>query len=335
MATFSDTISTTKAIHLRPFEARRDLEPVADLVELCFADTLDKDGREYLNRMRAAAHSTAWLGWAAQAEWSQPAMGGFVWQEGERLVGNVTLIPYFVKGRRFWLIANVAVHPDYRRQGIARQMTQQAIQFARQHNSPSVWLHVREENLGATHLYRSLGFLERARRTSWYQTAEPEPADLLSGECLITLNGRFWNQMRSWLQRDYPPELSWHMPLHMSWLNPGLAGSLLRLFYNAVVYQWGLMHEGRLVCSASWQPLGSHSSALWLAAPAGCSSRQVHALLSYARQAVKSSRSMLLDYPARVHEAAIRAAGFTPSQTLIWMELPLKGNQTTRVARKY
>jgi hypothetical protein len=50
----------------------------------------------------------------------------------------------------------------------------------------------------------------------------------------------------------------------------------------------------------------------------------VHALLAYARHVAQSSRAMLLDYPARVHEAAIRAAGFNPSQTLIWMELPLK-----------
>jgi ribosomal protein S18 acetylase RimI-like enzyme len=327
MATFSDTIPVTKEVHLRPFDARRDLEPVADLVELCFADTLDKDGREYLSRMRAAARSSTWLGWAAQAEWSQPAMGGYVWQEGARLVGNVTLIPYFVKGQRFWLIANVAVHPDFRRRGIARRLTQQAINFARQHGSPSVWLHVREENLGAVRLYRDLGFLERARRTSWYQTTNPELTDILPDERLVTPGSRFWEQMRAWLRRDYPPELSWHMPLHIGWLNPGLGGSLLRFLYNAVVYQWGLMGGGRLMCSASWQPLGNHSSALWLAAPPDCSSRQVHVLLAYARQIAKSSRSILLDYPARMHEAAIRAAGFTPSQTLIWMELPFKGKK--------
>jgi len=324
MATFSDTNPTTKEVHLRPFDARRDLEPVADLVELCFADTLDQDGREYLSRMRAAAHSSALLGWVSQAEWSQPAMGGYVWQEGDRLVGNVTLIPYFVKGQRFWLIANVAVHPDFRRRGIARRLTQQAIQFARQRSSPSVWLHVREENAGAVQLYRDLGFLERTRRTSWYLTTEPKTIELLPDEHLVTPGRRFWKQMRAWLQHDYPPELSWHMPLHVGWLNPGLGGSILRFLYNAVVYQWGLMVESRLVCSASWQPLGSHSSALWLAAPPECSSRQVHALLAYARRAVKSSRSMLLDYPARIHEAAIRAAGFTPNQTLIWMELPFK-----------
>lgn len=347
MATYSETLVSKQESHLRPFDARQDLGPVADLVELCFSDTLDPDGREYLGRMRAAAHNSSWLSWAAQAEWSAPAMGGYVWKQDGRLIGNVSLIPYFVKGRRFFLIANVAVHPDYRRQGIARKLTQQAIQFVRQRGAPSVWLHVREENTPAVRLYLDLGFIERARRTSWITfpgaleivnrpaghtasviaspsdlTAAALPGVLLPGERIFRPPARGWDQMRLWLERDYPPELSWHMPLKISALNPGLVGEIYRLLYGSPVRQWALLDGNRLLCSAAWQPMAGHAAALWLAAPPDANPRHVHTLLTAARKDISPSQPLNLDYPARRHENAIRAAGFTPTQTLIWMELP-------------
>jgi hypothetical protein len=51
--------------HLRRLEMRRDLEKVADLVELCFYDTLDPEGKQYLKEMRKAAHNATLLGWAS------------------------------------------------------------------------------------------------------------------------------------------------------------------------------------------------------------------------------------------------------------------------------
>lgn len=323
MATYSETLAARQEVHLRPFDARRDLGPVADLVELCFAETLDRDGREYLGRMRSAARSSTWLGWAAKAEWSTPAMGGFVWQEGSRLIGNVSLIPYFVKGRRFFLIANVAVHPDYRRRGIARKLTHEAIEFARRRQSPSVWLHVREDNAAAVQLYRDLGFAERARRTSWHSQALYQPGELEPGEHIASPPGRSWPQMRQWLQRDYPPELSWHMPLNVRALHPGLMGELYRLLYGASLRQWALMRGSQVLCSVAWQPMAGHASAVWLAAPADCPPRIVQTLLSAVRQNLPSIRPLALDYPARSQVDALRLSGFAPGQTLIWMELGL------------
>ncbi|MDI6694020.1 MAG: GNAT family N-acetyltransferase [Anaerolineales bacterium] len=324
MATISETIAAVQEAHLRPFDARRDLGAVADLVELCFKETLDPEGREYLGRMRAAANSPAWIGWAAQAEWSPPAMGGFVWLQDGMLIGNVSLIPYYIKGQRFYLIANVAVHPDFRRQGIARRMTERAIAYARQRHAPSVWLHVREENQPAIQLYENLGFIERARRTTWYSVADFEPAHLSSGERILAPRSEQWPSMRKWLTQNYPTELSWHMPLRINWLNPGITGGFYRLLYNAEIHQWALFENQRFVCSVSWQLTASRANFFWLAAPAECAPRQVHALLAHVRQQIVAPRPMMLDYPARQHEAALQAAGFLPHQTLIWMELPLQ-----------
>ncbi len=134
--------------------------------------------------MRAAANNPRVINWASTAEWSNPAMSGYVWQQDGRIIGNVSLIPYFIRSQRYFLIANVAVHPDYRRQGIARRLTEEAITHARQRSAPATWLHVREDNQAAVELYLSLGFVERARRTTWYNKLEYSQPELPLGFAL-------------------------------------------------------------------------------------------------------------------------------------------------------
>lgn len=60
-------ISETQPIHphIRRFDIRRDLNMVADLVELCFADSLDADGRRYIRQMRSTARHPNFLRWTA------------------------------------------------------------------------------------------------------------------------------------------------------------------------------------------------------------------------------------------------------------------------------
>ena len=326
MATITNTKSlpsTPAESSLRPFDPRRDLEPVADLVELCFADTLDPDGREYIGRMRAAANHPTILSWASTAEWSNPAMNGFIWQKDGRVVGNVSLIPYFIRSQRYFLIANVAVHPDYRRQGIARRLTEQAIAHARQRSAPAVWLHVREENQAAVDLYLSLGFVERARRTSWFSVPEFSQPALPPGLRFTEPRRSAWEEQRSWLAQDYPDELSWHMPFRMNLLRPGFVGDFYRFLYNATIQQWALVSPSRMLGTVSWQTTAGYANLLWLAAPPYSDEHLVHALLVHARQHIPSARPMMLDYPARQYAESIHKAGFNAHQTLMWMELKL------------
>jgi len=324
MATITNTLSTAPAESpIRPFDPRRDLEPVADLVELCFADTLDPDGREYIGRMRAAVNHPSFLSWAATAEWSHPALNGYIWHHQGRIVGNVSLIPYYIYSQRYYLIANVAVHPDFRRQGIARRLTEQAIQHAQQRNSPSAWLHVREDNQAAVNLYNTLGFTERARRTTWFSVPEFSQPSMLPGMRFTIPVGRTWSEQRSWLAQDYPAELSWHMPFRMNLLRPGIVGEFYRFLYNATIHQWALVSSSRLLGAIAWQTTSGYANPLWLAIPPYSDERLVHALLVHARQHVPSTRPLMLDYPARQYAEAISKAGFSAHQTLMWMELKL------------
>ncbi|MEA3349640.1 MAG: GNAT family N-acetyltransferase, partial [Chloroflexota bacterium] len=136
------TLRPTTEKHLRPFDMRRDLEPAADLIELCFAKTLTADGRRYLCDMRSAANKNS-SHWAMiSAMRTSLPLAGFVWEEDGQVVGNLNLSPFFHWGRRIYLIANVAVNPNYRRRGIARALTKAALKKSHRWRAHEVWLHV-------------------------------------------------------------------------------------------------------------------------------------------------------------------------------------------------
>ena len=78
MATLSKSLPQAKTSeNIRPFDAYRDLGAVADLIEICFADTLDADGRGYLQRMRSASSQPGFWRWATIASEyaSAPSLG--------------------------------------------------------------------------------------------------------------------------------------------------------------------------------------------------------------------------------------------------------------------
>jgi len=160
---------------LRPLNILRDLPGVADLVEKCFADTMDSEGRRYLQQMRRAGQDNVFMRWAANAADSvSMPLSGYVWEENGEIIGNVSLIPYREKKKKIFLIANVATRQDYRRRGIGRALTAAAIRHAQERHAAAIWLHVRDDNPGAIALYLSLGFQELARRTLWQAKPDRE-----------------------------------------------------------------------------------------------------------------------------------------------------------------
>lgn len=306
---------------LRAFDAGRDLASSADLIELCFAGTLDPDGQRYLNRMRQAAKDPGFLRWSGvSAGWAGVPTDGFVWEEDGRLVGNLSLIPYTQKGARGYLIANVAVHPNYRRRGIGRALTLRAIDQVRSLGLPNVWLQVREENDPAIRLYLSLGFVERARRTTWilqHESVETLISPVLS---IGPRRSRDWPQQQAWLRHNYPPDLNWHLPFQLNAFRPGLLGGIYRGLNDLYIQQWSVYRANQLLATVAWQSSGSYANALWLAAPMDGDVLAITALLRHARCQSPSQRPVSLDYPAHQLVEAIGNAGFTIRQTLIWME---------------
>jgi ribosomal protein S18 acetylase RimI-like enzyme len=327
MSTITRPLTQTSS-HLRPFDVRKDLNAVADLVGTCFAETLDEDGRRYVNQMHAAAHNPGYLRWAkAVAENTSMPFSGYIWEENGYLAGNLSLIPYSYQGKRCYLIANVAVDPAYRRKGIARSLTTTAVEQARKRGIDEIWLHVRSENTAALKLYQSLGFHERAQRTTWEikpRSSGREVAQdhLESTEIGITKpQSRYWDQYRQWLRDQYPPELTWHLPFHLSALRPGVLGSIYRFFTGSQINQWAAQQGLDQIGLLTWQAQFKHADHLWLACPPENDQRVIAAIFPVALRQLGNRRRMLLDYQAGRANPYLEKIGFHHQQTLIWMRL--------------
>lgn len=301
---------------LRPVRFPQDLLPVADLIELCFADTLDADGRRFIRQLRQAAYPSK--GRALLDQFS-PALTGFVWEQDSRIIGNVSLIPIIVQTRRAYLLANVAVHPDERRRGIAHALTDSALDYAQQSGVRSVWLQVDDRNAEAQEIYRQFGFEERARRAVWHSGAFPAEISMPPSVSVTSRRKVDWEQQKHWLQQLFPSELRWNFPLSFSELAPGISGTLMRAFNLKRFDQWSAWRGGEWIGSLAWQSSPSQADWLWLAAPPEQRELAIIALLPYAQKALATRRKLAVNHPAGEAAAAFETAGFHHHQTLIWM----------------
>lgn len=312
--------------HLRQLDARRDLVAVADLVELCFKDTLDPEGRNYLKQMRQAAQHASLIGWANSLypEGSMPP-SGLVWEEDlesgdRRLVGNLSLIPITMQGKRGYLIANVAVHPDFRGRGIGRALTIAGLELAHKRGAPAIWLQVRDDNPTAIHIYETTGFKERARRSLWLTTAEIPPVTPLHNLSIVSRHPIHWSQQKAWLETLYPAELSWHLPIDWKALNPSLGGTLYRLLTWYFPRHWAALQKDRLAALVTYAQSTGQNDHLWLAAPPDSNEPVLLELLKNVRRSLPRRRPLAINLPYGLATQALHKAGFSTHQTLIWMK---------------
>jgi GNAT superfamily N-acetyltransferase len=322
----SITISAREEHHsnLRPLNILRDLPAVADLIELCFSDTMDSEGRGYIREMRRAGYDNSFLRWANRAaETTSLPLTGYIWEEDGRIVGNTSLVPFRHRNWRLYLIANVAVHPDYRRKGIARALTERALQHAREKNINDIWLHVRDDNPEALQLYTALGFSVQARRTSWKASTDGHAQKPDTDVTLTRRHPRFWATQQKWLTRLYPDPLAWHLHWNFAPLKPGLWGWFYLLFVDMNIRQWAATRGGELHATLSWIPTGRGESLFAGAGPRSAPEALTALLIQARRDLFYLHPNVTLDFPAGEFDDAIRAAGFKPLRTLFWMRATL------------
>jgi len=320
MSSITIPVKANEHPQMRPLNVLRDLSTVADLIELCFLPTMDNDGQRYLSDMRRASRDDTFLRWASRmTETTSLPLMGYVWEQDKRIIGNASLIPFRDKGGRIYLIANVAVHPDYRRRGIGRALTERVMKQARDKKASAIWLHVRDDNLSAIKLYEDLGFREMARRTTW--SAKPDPFLPKSDRDIqiVPRDPRFWPVQQVWLSRLYPDTLNWYHSWNINALRPGLWKWLYRLFVDFNIRQWAAIRGDTLLGTLAWMPQGSRSESLYAAIGTDSSPEALTRLLIHVRRVLSNHSSLSLDYPAGEMVDAIRAAGFQPRRTLLWM----------------
>lgn len=143
---------------LRPLDPRRDLSQVADLIEEAFAGELEPGGLAALRDMRMLSRMGPLVGLVSRTDpMVEDVLGGFVWIDQQRVVGNVTLQRLDAYGSR-WQIANVAVAKSHRGRGIGRALMLAALERISDRRGAWAVLQVRANNSVAYKLYQSLGF---------------------------------------------------------------------------------------------------------------------------------------------------------------------------------
>jgi ribosomal-protein-alanine N-acetyltransferase len=125
--------------------SQEDVEEVARLEKICFSDP-----------------------------WSKEA---FIEELGQRLaIPLVVKLEDEVVGYTFlWHlddqleIANIAVSPEHRKEGIGERLMRSVLKEAEDRNCRSIILTVRESNIAAINLYTKFGFVEIGRRKRYYR----------------------------------------------------------------------------------------------------------------------------------------------------------------------
>ena len=69
---------------------------------------------------------------------------------------------------------NIAVHPDYRRQGVAEALVQTLVSDLKARGSRCLTLEVRASNVPAQRLYEKLGFSQIGKRPNYYRNPKED-----------------------------------------------------------------------------------------------------------------------------------------------------------------
>lgn len=312
---------------IRKMNPSHDLAQIANLIETCFPLQKDPDGQAYLDKIRKAARDMQFFGWLSPWEdLTDFSSSGFVWEEDDRIVGNLSLIPFNHKGRRFHLIANVAVDPRFRHRGIARALTQRAVTYLRGRHEHEVWLQVRTDNEEAQRLYRSAGFQEQAVRTTW----RIRPDELIhtsesSGQEVILRARRNadWELQSDWLNRAYPQHIQWNLPVSFNRFKPGIIQRISNLIEGDRLRHWAVERNGECMGMITWQKTNAYANNLWLAFPAQTETDILPQALVQTLSRLSSQHPLSIDYPQGRFQTQFKAMGFSEFRTLIWMKCPL------------
>ena len=119
--------------------------PIAELEKLCFSDPWSENSLRY--------------------ELTNPLSLWLVVLEDDRVAGYVGSQTVLDEAD----MMNIAVHPDFRRKGIAEALVSGLVAALKEKGSRCLTLEVRASNEPAIKLYEKLGFLQIGRRPKYYR----------------------------------------------------------------------------------------------------------------------------------------------------------------------
>ena len=117
-----------------------------------------------VERIERQSYVTPWSRSMFAGELAKPngvCMGAF---QGADMLGYIIVAKYVDA----WHVMNIAVRPDYRRQGIASMLMNRLFDLTSGRSRRGYTLEVRVSNTGAIKLYERLGFKPRGVRRGYY-----------------------------------------------------------------------------------------------------------------------------------------------------------------------
>jgi ribosomal protein S18 acetylase RimI-like enzyme len=320
--------TSERAGHIRLINPRTDLREIADLVELCFKETIDEDGRDYIRYLRklaANAHSYSWGGRYPMTSFAQ--IQGFVYEIDGNIVGNLSMIPFHKNGEFIYLVANVAVHPDFRRKRIALDLTSQSLKYAKGKGAKSVWLQVRDDNPPAIELYSKMGFVEKCRRSTYTISPTTKLKDYLGyGIRIKRRTNQEWNQHKHWLREVYPDDVGWNLGLREKSFEPGFWNFLTRFFSGVSIKNLSIYRDNTLIGFASLEKTNLYADNIWIACPEEFDDMVIRASIPSFRNSTYFVRPQTINFPIGRGTKAFEDLGFVKNHTLIWMEERISPN---------
>jgi len=256
----------------RPINLTKDTRQVVALLNLTFGHRGQRMLGEQVSLNYASPITMRWN------MLSRGFVPGFVWEESGRIVGNVTLLESQLIGR--YLIANVAVHPDYQRRGVARSLMQEAFNYIVQNRGHKILLQVERDNLAAINLYNSLGFVAIGTMNQWHVAPsrlkiEKPVGPAISG--VRQLERHDWQEAFQLDRKVVQPDLNWPVPPGPDLFKTGIwrrltdflngqrvncwvvdnqsggSGKQCILGLVTLFSSWGRPHQIRLRVDSAWQ----------------------------------------------------------------------------------
>ena len=132
--------------------------------------TMDESHVPAIAELEKLCFSDPWSEKSIESELNNKLSFWLVAMEGDTLVGYVG--SQSVLGESDMM--NIAVHPEYRRKGIAEALVQALVTGLSEKGNHSLMLEVRVSNAPAIALYEKLGFHQVGRRPNYYRNPKED-----------------------------------------------------------------------------------------------------------------------------------------------------------------
>lgn len=320
----------------RPIDLNKDSGQILDLLDAAFGPLTGGRGQRMLiGSSRSNAGSLFGLRFSDHFR-GTPL--GFVWEEDGRIVGTLSLLAARKTGR--FLIANVAVQPEFRRRGIATGLMRSTMDYIHDLGGREILLQVERDNEAAIGLYSELNYRTLGEVSRWESSSvrlRPIAPSVNQGVKIRPISRK--DEKAAFLldRRCMPLDMHWPNPPYPKKYESSLWRRINDFFNGRRINTWVAdaplegSQKRRLIGLAYVESEWARPHELAIRVAADWRGRLERALISILVTQVKRSRSgrLLVSHLAHddIMNGLLREANFKVKRRLRVMRFDLGGNE--------